>query len=146
MDIKNFMFSAREIVSAILIAIIIPVIVHRGVNLMMPRSVEEQNIRNKLYGPLTEQEKEKLNTVQKSRDNVLFVSDAVVGLIIVVIGLIVKVPALGIGLVLGGGMTMTTGYVLYWHYLSDLIIFLSLLLALVVLVIALYRYSLKKNV
>ena len=144
MEARRFMFSAREVVAALLMAIIIPMIVYRGVNLIMPQTEQEQKIRDKNWDKRSDAEKEQLKQFDRSRDRVLFLANAGIGLLVIIIGLVTGVPALGTGLVLGGGATMTTGYIMYWSYLSDLIIFISLLLALLALGGSLWWYSRKK--
>ena len=67
------------------------------------------------------------------------------GLITLVVGAFLSVPAIGTGLMFGGIFSVTDGYFNYWSELSAQLKFFSLLAAVIVLLIVGYRKLEKKE-
>lgn len=79
------------------------------------------------------------NAANKQHQMHLFFTAVPVGLIAVIAGTFIRVPALAPGMVFGGIITLVEGYLFNWPELSDPIKFVSLLTALIVLGITAYR-------
>ena len=75
----------------------------------------------------------------------LFVVAVPLGLITLVVGAFLSVPAIGTGLMFGGIFSVFDGYFNYWSELSAQLKFFSLLAAFIVLLIVGYRKLEKKE-
>ncbi len=75
----------------------------------------------------------------------LFAVAVPLGLITLVVGAFLSVPAIGTGLMFGGIFSVTDGYFNYWSELSAQLKFFSLLAAFIVLLIVGYRKLEKKE-
>lgn len=63
------------------------------------------------------------------------------GIAAMLIGSVLALHSVGTGLILGGILTVATGYYWYWIYLEDWVRFLSLLLGFAILIFVGYRHS-----
>lgn len=81
-----------------------------------------------------------LNSIKSTR----FYIALVVGLLAIIAGVLIDVPSLGTGLVLGGGFVISRGYWDYWNFISDAFAFVSLLVALLAIAAALWYYARKR--
>ena len=137
------------------IAILLPMLVFYGVKTFSPAPDWEDYHTRQLYeeppaekitpgekAEMARQQEEaaaKYNTAQKLHQMHLFFTAVPVGLLAVIVGTFIRVPALGPGMVFGGVFTLVEGYLFNWQELSDPIKFVSLLIALIVLGITAYR-------
>lgn len=82
--------------------------------------------------------------VRERWDRNYFYYNVVVGLIAVSVGMFMPYGSLGTGFLMGGATVLTMGYWIHWTQLDDLIKFISLLLALFLVVFSAIR-MLKKQ-
>lgn len=137
------------------IAILLPMMVIYGVKTFSPPPEWEDYHTRELYEKpagekITSEEKteiarerreasEKFSAARKQHQMHLFFTAVPVGLIAIIAGTFIRVPALGPGMVFGGVFTLVEGYLFNWQELSDPIKFVSLLIALIVLGVTAYR-------
>jgi hypothetical protein len=136
------------------IAIILPMLVHYGVSTFTPgpnwRDYHYQAGYYQRLQKATPEEKAKLQQereksdaeyrdTQKRFQRHLFSVAIPVGIATIFLGAINPVQAIGTGLMFGGIFTLVDGYCWYWSELQDLIRFLSLLAAFLVLIFVGYR-------
>ena len=137
------------------IAILLPMLVIYGVKTFSPAPNWEDYHTRQLYEEpspekITSEKKaermreqqeasERMETARKQHQMHLFFTAVPVGLIAIIAGTFIRVPALGPGMVFGGVFTLVEGYLFNWQELSDPIKFVSLLIALIVLGITAYR-------
>ena len=137
------------------IAILLPMLVLYGVKTLSPPPEWEDFHSRELYEEpspekITPEEKTeiarkqqeasaKLDAARRQHQMHLFFTAVPVGLIAIIAGTFIRVPALGPGMVFGGVFTLIEGYLFNWEELSDPIKFVSLLIALIVLGITAYR-------
>lgn len=179
MELRKSFYFVRELVIALVLALLLPAAVYRGVvavvqkpNEVKTAEQENVNVRNQRY----ELEKKRSNFQMSGKEEtaeldaqisalqqsinandaiskkwsdrwnfIYFITAAVCGVLFLLAGLLVDIPLLGTGLVLGGGFSLVAGYTAYWSYLSDKVIFASLCLGLLLLVAAFWWYSRKKT-
>lgn len=137
------------------IAILLPMLVIYGVKTFSPPPEWEDYHTRQLYEEpspekitpekkaerMREQQEasERMEAARKQHQMHLFFTAVPVGLIAIIAGTFIRVPALGPGMVFGGVFTLVEGYLFNWQELSDPIKFVSLLIALIVLGITAYR-------
>ena len=141
------------------IAVLFPMMIHYGVSTITPepnwhRFYEEQNQRTKnalhatpeerakilqenqeLYQGKYEEQKEK----EKRFARTLFYAGTPIGIAVIIIGSILQIQAVGTGLMFAGIFTLGDCYYWYWSELQDWMKFLSLLVAVAVLIFIGYR-------
>jgi hypothetical protein len=134
------------------VAILLPMLITYGVNLIHPPpeyddyhtvdySVSE-GLSNEDRAERTrigKEESKRFLAAHVEYQKSLFFVALPAGILLVVVGAIMKVTAIGNGLVFGGVFTLIVGYYSYWSQLSDLLKFSSLLIALAFLVFTAYR-------
>ncbi|MDD3297091.1 MAG: hypothetical protein PHU64_07035 [Candidatus Omnitrophica bacterium] len=149
---------AKRIALGFGIAIIFPMMVHYGVRTFAPKP-KWQDYRvqiNYNYSNLSPEEKakydsdkERLNkeyrAKQKEFEKVLFAVAVPLGIAAIIIGSLLPIQAIGTGLMFGGIFNICNGYVNYWSELNDVLRFLSLLLAFIVLLVIGYKKLEKKQ-
>lgn len=136
------------------IAILLPLLVVYGVNTFSPPPKWEDFHHSEFAPGLPEKESpgqiaqraetyqremERMNEAKKQYQMRLFYTAVPVGLLSILIGTFVRIPALGSGMVFGGVFTLVEGYVFNWARLDDPIKFVSLLIALIALGIIAHR-------
>lgn len=77
-------------------------------------------------------------------EKTFFMVSSIAGLLALLIGAFSGIPFLGFGFIMSGVFTLTMGYVSYWGRLHDILKFISLLGA-IVLIIAISFYMMRKN-
>jgi hypothetical protein len=82
---------------------------------------------------------------EKAFEQHLFAVAVPLGLITIVVGAFLPIPAIGTGLMFGGIFSVCDGYYNYWSELSSLWKFLSLLAAFIVLLLVGYKKVEKKE-
>jgi hypothetical protein len=144
---------AKKIALGFGIALILPMMIHYGVSTFSPSpDHEEYRIENyqERHERASEEEQKQLESRQqrlqeqyeRSRhrfETHLFFVAVPLGIAAILTGAFVAVPAIGTGLMLGGILSITNGYLWFWSELGDPWRFGSLAVALVVLVAVGYR-------
>ena len=91
------------------------------------RQLEEQRAR-------MEQEMKAFDVARQDFSRTLFFVAAPLGILAILVGGFITVPAVGTGLILGGVANLVMGYGQYWDHLEHWMRFVSLLVAFVVLI------------
>jgi len=102
---------------------------------------EEKKELDKTY----EEQEKKYDLLRKRHENYAFVIYTIVGIASLVAGAYMKITFLGLGFILGGIASLTTGYVFFWNRLHDILKFISLLIALVIIIATGYRWTYRKE-
>ena len=129
------------------ITIMLPMVVYYGVDTITPAPKDadysNEDYYNLMQHGTDEQKKEakakrdKLQNEQTEKrrqfEKRLFFVTVPIGIAAIILGAFLAWPAIGTGLLLGGLICVTSGYVTYWDELPSVYRFISLLLALAVL-------------
>lgn len=131
----------RNMAIGIGVIILLPLILHVGVRLVV-HEPSHPNIgsfahESEEYRATKMQE---YKSEQKIYEKYYFYIAVVVGIVAIIAGVITPMPFLGMGFILGGVVCLVNGYFRYWDEMNDLIKFISLLLALILLIISSYRF------
>ncbi len=118
----------RNISIGIGIMILLPLMTHVGTRLII-----KDPPRSSYNSPVYKLE-------QKKFAKYYFYVTTVVGIAAIAAGIVSPLPFLGMGFILGGVFCITAGYFRYWDELNDLIKFISLLIALVLLVVSSFKF------
>lgn len=135
------------------IAIILPLMFHYGVSMFStpPERIDYHidNYRQDYRDASTEKKKElaakkkklelEFKSANKKFQQHLFFVAVPLGLLSIVIGAFVSSNAIGSGLIFGGILSVSHGYINYWSELPDSLRFASLVAAFIVLIIVGYR-------
>ena len=149
---KNKMI-AKKFAIGFGIAIILPMMIHYGVSTFSPAPKwEDYRIEPRYfnYSAATPEEnakraaeEQKIEDARKAHEKrfakSLFIVATPVGLLAIILGSVIVVQAVGSGLIFGGIFTLMDGYLCYWSELSDVLRFISLLVAFVILIWIGYR-------
>lgn len=141
------------------IAIIFPMMVHYGVSTFSPQPKwKDYQVKNyyERHKRATPPEQKKLedekNQLQEQRQKEtkrfqkhLFFVAVPLGIIAIVVGAFLPIQAIGTGLMFGGIFSVCDGYCNYWHELGDVLKFLSLLCAFIILIVVGYKKLEKKK-
>lgn len=148
---------AKKIAVGLGVAILLPLVIYFGVRSVVPAPEHDEYVKRPTYMvPLPEDVEERSAELQRREEErevqeaaydaaakdfarALFYVSAPLGIIAILAGAIPKVPAVGAGLIFGGILSVTNGYVHYWAYLEDWTRFVSLTTALIVLLFIGYR-------
>ena len=142
---------AKKIALGFAIAFVFPMLIHYGVSTFVHRPKWEDYQVAGLYDPdvsppeksqrrAEQEQKEKARKVaEKHFEQYLFAFAVPFGLIALLVGAFLRLPALGSGLMLGGIFSICDGYGNYWSELADALKFISLVVAFVLLVFLGYR-------
>jgi hypothetical protein len=147
------MILMRQLAIALGIAILYPMIVYYGVSSfhpapkiyervyasarIAPTTAEEEKAReqeDRAAEQRHKQEQEAVDKVTRPFFRTLILVAAPLGVLAILVGSFVKLPAIGTGLILGGMSTVADGYWGYWDHLDDWVRFVSLLVGLCILV------------
>lgn len=79
----------------------------------------------------------------KPYERTFFIISSLAGLLALLIGAFARIPFLGFGFIMSGVFTLTMGYVSYWGRLHDILKFISLLGA-ILLIIAISFYMMRR--
>ena len=139
---------AKKFALAFGISVVFPAMIHYGVATFSP----EPRWQDYHVAPLIDlnsAEYQKKNaeyrTAEKAFEKHLFAVAVPLGLIIVIVGAFLPIPAIGTGLMFGGIFSVCDGYFNYWSELSAQLKFLSLLAAFIVLLVVGYKKLEKKE-
>lgn len=132
-----FIENVRNIAIGIAVMILVPSITHVGIKLIVQEPDHLSYQERQTKDPETLKKYDLENTVFKKY---YFYISAIVGIITIIAGIIIPIPFLGMGFILGGVICLANAYLGYWDQLALLIKFISLLAALILLIIASFRF------
>ena len=139
---------AKKFALAFGIAVVFPAMIHYAVSAFSPEPRWSDYHTTALIDQ-NSAEYQKQDTayraVEKAFEQHLFFVAVPLGLITIIVGAFLPIPAIGTGLMFGGIFSVCDGYYNYWSELSSLWKFLSLLAAFVVLLVVGYKKLEKKE-
>ena len=134
------------------VAVLLPMLIAYGVNLLHPPPKFEQYHTLGTPGPgpvskaeyerrdrISREERERYSAARLEYSKTFSYVALPIGILSVIGGAKVRVTAVANGLVFGGVFTLISGYYSHWYHLSDLTKFGSLLVALVLLIATAYK-------
>jgi hypothetical protein len=142
---------AKKIALGFGIAVVFPMLIHYGVSTFVhsPRWDEYQvqgvfdptaSPQEKAERQAEQQQKQKeYRAVQKHFQQRLFAFAVPLGLVALLVGAFMRLPAIGTGLMFGGIFSICDGYFNYWSELADVLKFVSLIVAFILLLFLGYR-------
>ena len=135
---------AKKLALGFGLAIIFPMMIHYGVSTFSPAPKFESYVKQEEFNKTaTAQEKiqkeEARESAQQQFEKHLYMVAVPLGLVAILVGAFSRVQSIGSGLMIGGIFSITDGYINYWSQLADLMRFLSLLAAFVVLLVVGYK-------
>jgi hypothetical protein len=137
---------AKKIALGFGIAVVFPMLIHYGVSTFVPSPKWQDYQVPGLYDPRApleekaqrqgEQQKkqEERRVAEKRFQQHLFAVAVPLGLIALLVGAFLRLPAIGTGLMFGGIFSICDGYFNYWSELADVLKFVSLLVAFALLI------------
>jgi hypothetical protein len=140
---------AKKFALAFGIAVIFPAMIHFGVSTFSPEPRwQDYHVTPLIDSNSAEYTKKhaEYRAAEKVFEKHLFAVAVPLGLITVVVGAFLTVPAIGTGLMFGGIFSVCDGYFNHWSELSAQLKFFSLLAAFIVLLVVGYRNLEKKEV
>ncbi len=135
------------------IAVIFPMMLYYGVGSFSPpphwQDYQVENFQERHErGDLEEQQRLEAERLER-RDRflehtrhfqkLLFFVAVPIGIIAIIVGTFIALPAVGTGLLFGGILSVTTGYLAYWTELPESLRFVSLFISFVVLIVVGYK-------
>ncbi len=139
---------AKKFALAFGIAVVFPAMIHYGASTISPESRwRDSHVTPLIDSNSAEYQKKdaEYRAAERTFEKHLFAVAVPLGLITLVVGAFLSVPAIGTGLMFGGIFSVTDGYFNYWSELSAQLKFFSLLAAFIVLLIVGYRKLEKKG-
>ena len=148
---------AKKFALAFGIAVVFPMMIHYGVSTWTPKpkwgDYQVQGLFNQQLSPeerarleaVQRIEQEQRKAAEKRFEQHLFAVAVPLGLVALLAGAFLRLPAIGSGLMFAGIFSVCDGYFNYWSELADVLKFVSLLAAFIVLVIVGYRKLEKKE-
>ena len=147
---------AKKIALGFGIAIVFPMLLHYGVSTWTPPP-KWQDYQVPFNPQATPEEKAQQQAEQQKKDEErrivekrfqqhLFAVAVPLGLVALIVGAFLRLPAMGTGLMFGGIFSICDGYFNYWSELADVLKFLSLLIAFILLLFLGYRRLEKKEI
>ena len=123
---KNIFENLKSIAFAITIAILLPITMHLGIQLINPYPS---------YSPLPKSEAKELRKQHQAEHRVqvqhynqrYFYSALIIGIIAFIAGAFFPIDFIGAGLIIGALECFVVGYLHYWDKLNELVKFLSML-------------------
>ena len=149
---------AKKIALAFGIAIVFPMLLHYGVSTYAPRPKWDNYQVPEMFDPSASAEvkaqwqadsrkkQEERKIAEKRFQKHLFAVAVPLGLVAILIGSFMRIPATGTGLMFGGIFSICDGYFNYWSELADVLKFISLLAAFVLLLFVGYRKLERKEI
>ena len=149
---------AKKIALGFGIAIVFPMLLHYGVSTWTPQPKLDLYELQQPYNPqATPEEKaqrqaelqkkqEERRIAEKRFQQHLFGVAVPLGLVALLVGAFLRLPAIGTGLMFGGIFSICDGYFNYWSELADVLKFVSLLIAFILLLFLGYRRLEKKEI
>ena len=147
---------AKKIALGFGIAIVFPMLLHYGVSTWTPPP-KWQDYQVPFNPQATPEEKAQQQAEQQKKDEErrivekrfqqhLFAVAVPLGLVALVVGAFLRLPAMGTGLMFGGIFSICDGYFNYWSELAPVLKFVSLLIAFILLLFLGYRRLEKKEI
>ena len=149
---------AKRIALGFGIAIVFPMLLHYGVSTWTPQPKWNLYDLQQPYNPqaTAEEKAQQQAELQKTADQRhiaetrfqqhLFAVAVPLGLVALLVGAFLRLPATGTGLMFGGIFSICDGYFNYWSELADILKFVSLLIAFILLLFLGYRRLEKKEI
>jgi hypothetical protein len=148
---------AKKFALAFGIAFVFPMLIHHGVSTFVsspkwrdyqvpgifdPQAPQQEKARHQAE---QRRKQEEYKAAEKRFQQHLFAVAVPLGLVALLVGAFLRLPAIGTGLMFGGIFSVCDGYFNYWSELADVLKFVSLLAAFIVLLIVGYRKVEKKD-
>lgn len=147
----NGLIELRNLVLGVAIGLLLPFTVHYGVSLMVgsfPNAKdygETYNQKTKKWEFESKEKEEAYTQILYKYENTYFYVTTIVGIIALIVGAMIQSASfLAIGFMFGGLICIAMGYISFWHRLNELFKFISLLLALILLVFVGHRMAREK--
>ena len=149
---------AKKIALGFGVAIVFPMLLHYGVSTWTPQPRWNLYDLQQPYNPqATPEEKAQQQAELQKKDQErrvaekrfqqhLFAVAVPLGLVALLVGAFLRLPAIGTGLMFGGIFSICDGYFNYWSELADILKFVSLLVAFLLLLFLGYRRLEKKEI
>ena len=149
---------AKKIALGFGIAVVFPMLIHFGVstfvhspkweNYQVPGVFDPSASREEKAQRQAEQQKkqEEYRAAEKYFQKHLFAVAVPLGLVALLVGAFLRLPAIGTGLMFGGIFSICDGYFNYWSELADVLKFVSLLIAFALLIFLGYRRLERKEI
>ena len=134
----SFLDSCKALVMILAVAILLPMTVHTGLKTFNPKPQYSQIVSAK-NTQRHEQQRQTYSSKRASYDKTYFYVSLACGLAAILMALLLQLPIIDSGLILGGCFTLVMGYLDYWSDLPQQVRFFSVLAALVILLIFIYR-------
>lgn len=151
--------TAKKIALAFGLAIVLPSMIHFGVETITPkpkwRDYQVEDYYPK-YQKATPEEKIKLDKERKAKEadrlsqekkfqQLLYFIAVPIGIAAIIFGACIPCRAIGAGLMFGGIFCVGNGFINYWNELSEILKFISALLTFIVLMVVGYTKIEKDN-
>jgi len=151
---SSFFHVVRELVLALGVAVLIPLIAYYGTIIFHPQPEYTFERGAILWSEATTQEEKALKEAEQAKENAAlaeykseklqfnktyFFVCLAIAFIAIITGMFLPMVALGSGFILGGFITLITGYISYWGALHTIIKLGSLVAALVFIMLISYR-------
>jgi len=139
---------ARQIAIGFGIAVLFPLVVYYGIRTFGPPSpqaaFEQLTLasgvdKRQVVSQAQRSRQEKNAGEAKTFARALILFSTPLGIAAIVIGTLLRSPAVGTGLVAGGILTVAHGYWSYWSYADDWVLFASALVGFGILLLVAYR-------
>jgi len=142
---------AKKIALGFGIAVVFPMLVHYGVSTFVHSPHWDAYQVHGVFDPSAPpQEKAQWQTEQQQKQKDyraaekhfqqhLFAVAVPLGLVALLVGAFMRLPAMGTGLMFGGIFSICDGYFNYWSELADMLKFISLIIAFILLLFLGYR-------
>jgi hypothetical protein len=149
---------AKRIALGFGIAIVFPMLLHYGVSTWTPQPKLDLYELQQPYNPqatpeekaqrqaVLQKKQEERRIAEKRFQQHLFAVAIPLGLVALLVGAFLRLPAIGTGLMFGGIFSICDGYFNYWSELADVLKFVSLLIAFILLLFLGYRRLEKKEI
>jgi hypothetical protein len=138
---------AKKIALGFGIAVVFPMMIHYGVSSFVPRPKWQDYQMNGRPAPhVFAAQTPQYKAAEKRFQQHLFAVAVPLGLVALLVGAFLRLPAIGTGLMFGGIFSICDGYFNYWSELADVLKFVSLLVAFVLLVFLGYRRLERKEI
>ena len=135
----------RNLAIGIGIMILLPLMVHVGIRLIVKEPLYPQVDHNKYESEEYKSALQQYKVEKKSFEKYYFYIAAIIGIVFLIAGVLTPLPFLGMGFILGGIFCLVIGYFRYWDELSDLLKFISLLLAFILLIFSSFKFVKNKK-
>ena len=133
---------AKKFALAFGISVVFPAMIHYGVATFSPEPRwQDYHVAPLIDSNSAEYQKKdaEYRAAEKAFEKHLFAVAVPLGLIIVIVGAFLPIPAIGTGLMFGGIFSVCDGYFNYWEHLSAGFKFISLVAVFILLIFVGYK-------